>query len=657
MLPSFFIYFVRPVTRTFFLYFFLLVACVGINTGDLRAADNENNNSKLQAADRKKVDSLNTLAFDQKRFDVAKALNNLFNAENLALAANYPKGLATTYFYEAGIYHQNGYDKKALSTYYKAKQIFQGLKDTLNIAIVNKEIATSLYAGSKSEEAILLYNESLSVFTQMKDSRQIANVKNSIGLVHLDQKKFSEATQDFTEALNISIQVRHRYGEKKAYYNLGLLEERRRNFAMAETYYRKSLAIDREVNDKFGAALNELQLSSISNEQQKRDESIALAKEAYNSAYFISAYNLMREASVKVIDGYRQKGEIVQASVWQDSLVNILKEQIENEKEYALNYIEVIKSQNAKNTNAEKDLEKQKQVQKEQLLIITVGTFILIIVAVLAVLALVNYQRQRFFGKELKQKNEIIEKNSASLDQLNKEISHQNLLLEADNKTKNKLLSIISHDLRTPLVNTKGVLNLVNQGMVPPEEADRLLQLLETQYLGTTSLLDNLLFWIKGQMDGKPDDKVKVGLHQLIKVLEEEHRMPLLKKKIELRNLIDKELAIVTEKEMIRIVCRNLISNAIKFSNENGIIEVSSRIGDDHFLYMTVKDNGIGMSKETIEKVNAKQYYNTTGTSYEKGSGFGLMLCRDLLNKAGGDLIIESEPGVGSTFTIKMPVE
>lgn len=657
MLPSFFIYFVRPVTRTFFLYFFLLVACVGINTGDLRAADNENNNSKLQAADRKKVDSLNTLAFDQKRFDVAKALNNLFNAENLALAANYPKGLATTYFYEAGIYHQNGYDKKALSTYYKAKQIFQGLKDTLNIAIVNKEIATSLYAGSKSEEAILLYNESLSVFTQMKDSRQIANVKNSIGLVHLDQKKFSEATQDFTEALNISIQVRHRYGEKKAYYNLGLLEERRRNFAMAETYYRKSLAIDREVNDKFGAALNELQLSSISNEQQKRDESIALAKEAYNSAYFISAYNLMREASVKVIDGYRQKGEIVQASVWQDSLVNILKEQIENEKEYALNYIEVIKSQNAKNTNAEKDLEKQKQVQKEQLLIITVGTFILIIVAVLAVLALVNYQRQRFFGKELKQKNEIIEKNSASLDQLNKEISHQNLLLEADNKTKNKLLSIISHDLRTPLVNTKGVLNLVNQGMVPPEEADRLLQLLETQYLGTTSLLDNLLFWIKGQMDGKPDDKVKVGLHQLIKVLEEEHRMPLLKKKKELRNLIDKELAIVTEKEMIRIVCRNLISNAIKFSNENGIIEVSSRIGDDHFLYMTVKDNGIGMSKETIEKVNAKQYYNTTGTSYEKGSGFGLMLCRDLLNKAGGDLIIESEPGVGSTFTIKMPVE
>ena len=638
-------------TRNFFLYLLLLAVFAGGTTGELKAADN-----KILAADRKKVDSLNQLAFDQKRFDVAKALNNLFNAENLAIAGNYQKGLATTFFYEAGIYHQNGYDKKALATYYKSKLIFQALKDTLNIAVVNKEIATSLYANGQSGEAIQLYNESLTVFTRLNDQRQIANLKNSLGLVQLDRREFGIAETSFNEALTLSIRIRHQYGEKKAYYNLGLLEEKQKNFAKAEEYYLKSLAIDKLMNDKFGAALNQLQLASIHLQQGRGDASITDAKEAYRSAYLVSAYNLMKDASARVIGVYRQKNDILRASEWQDSLVNVLNMQIANEKEYALNFIEVIKNQNAKNTNAEKDLEKQKQVQKEQLLIITVGTFILIIVAVLAVLALVNYQRQRFFGKELKQKNEIIEKNSASLDQLNKEISHQNLLLEEDNKTKNKLLSIISHDLRTPLVNTKGVLNLVNQGMVPPEEADRLLQLLETQYLGTTSLLDNLLFWIKGQMDGKEDDKVKVGLHQLIKVLEEEHRMPLMKKKITLRNLVDRDLAIVTEKEMMRIVCRNLISNAIKFTNENGTIDITSRLGGDHCLYLAVKDNGIGMTKEAIEKVNAKQYYNTTGTSYEKGSGFGLMLCRDLISKAGGELIVESEPGKGSTFTIRMPL-
>ncbi|MES2004666.1 MAG: tetratricopeptide repeat-containing sensor histidine kinase [Bacteroidota bacterium] len=600
------------------------------------AADPKTNNAEI-----KKIDSLNQLAFIQKRFDVARSLNNLFNAENLAIAINYQKGLAMTYFYEAGIYHQNGYDKKALSTYYKAKQIFQNIKDTLNIAIVNKEVATSLYADGKAEEAMQLYNESLNVFIRLKDPKQVANVKNNIGLILIDQKKYDKAETYLKEAMSTSIAIHHQYGEKKVYYSLGLLEESRKNLSLAEGYYYKSLAIDRELNDKYGAALNQLQLSSIHREQQMPNASIDVAKKAYKSARFVLAYNLMKDASDRVIEGYRQKGDIVKASQWQDSLVKILKAQIGNEKEYALNYIEVIKSQNAKNTNAEKEVERQKQVQKDQLLVITVGTFILIIVAVLAVLALVNYQRQRFFGKELKQKNEIIEKNSA--------------LLEEDNKTKNKLLSIISHDLRTPLVNTKGVLNLVNQGMVPPEEADRLLQLLETQYLGTTSLLDNLLFWIKGQMDGKEDDRVKVGLFNLVKTLEEEHRMPLAKKNIKLRNLIDHELSIVTEKEMIRIVCRNLISNSIKFTNENGFIELRSHVDEkEQLVYITVKDSGIGMSKEAIEKVNAKQYYNTTGTSYEKGSGFGLMLCRDLISKAGGELIIESEPGKGSSITIKM---
>ena len=630
--------------------YLLLIFCVGFYFTKLAAAD-----SKNTAADIKKVDSLNAIAFVQKRSNVAQAFNNLFNAENLATAAGYQKGLATTYFNEAGLFHQNGNDKTALSIYYKAKQIFTSIKDTLNIAVVNKEIATSLYADGKSEEAIHLYNESIKVFTDLKDQKQIANIKNSIGLIALDQKKEDIAEAYFKDALNLSIGIKYKYGEKKAYYNSGLLEEQRNNFSSAEAFYQKSLAIDRAENDKYGVALNQIQLSSTHIKQHMPDEAIAIAKEAYNEAYKLPAYNLLKDAATKIIDAFRQKGDIGKASQWQDSLIKIFKNQAETEKEYALGYIDVIKNQDAKNTNAENEVERQRKVQKEQLLIITVGTFILIIVAVLAVLALVNYQRQRFFGKELKQKNEIIEKNSASLDQLNKEISNQNLLLEEDNKTKNKLLSIISHDLRTPLVNTKGVLNLVNQGMVPPDEAERLLQLLETQYLGTTSLLDNLLYWIKGQMEGKEDEKVKVGLYQLVKTLEEEQRMPLMKKKIQLKNNIDKDISIVTEKEMIRIVCRNLINNAIKFTNENGLIELNSRIADGHIVYLTVKDTGIGMTKEAIEKVNAKQYYNTTGTSYEKGSGFGLMLCRDLIAKNGGELIIESELGKGSSFTIKMP--
>lgn len=626
----------------------LCFLCAGISS-TAGAAD-----KKPAPADIKKIDSLDELAFRQKRFDVAGALNNLFNAENLAVAANYQKGLAITYLYEGGIFNQIGYEKRALSTYYRALQLFRTLKDTLNIAKTSQQIALALQSDGKMDEAIDLYNQSLRVYIQLDDKKEIANIKNSLGTIAIALKELNEAEQLFKDALRISTDNHYVYGEKKSYYNLGMLEEHRGNFKSAESYYNRSLSKDNLLKDKYGMALNQLQLSSIYQKQHNDESAVDMAKMAYTTALQISAFNLLKDAATKVVEVYRLKGDIFKAAQWQDSLIKVLKLQNENEKEYANNFIDVIKNQDAKNTNAEKEVEKQRQVQKDQLLIITVGTFILIIVAVLAVLALVNYQRQRFFGKELKQKNEIIEKNSASLDQLNKEISHQNQLLETDNKTKNKLLSIISHDLRTPLVNTKGVLNLVNQGMVPPEEADRLLQLLETQYLGTTSLLDNLLFWIKGQMEGKEDDKVKVMLYALVKTLQEEHSLPLSKKKIELRNEIDPSLYIITEKEMIRIVCRNLISNAIKFTNEGGWIELITKVEDGHLL-LTVKDSGIGMTQADIEKVNAKQYYNTTGTSYEKGSGFGLMLCRDLISKAGGELIIKSEPGKGSEFTIKMP--
>jgi signal transduction histidine kinase len=612
----------------------LLIICITLAVYPARAADTP------LTASVKAVDSLNELAFNQKRFDVPKALNNLSVAQNLATSISYTRGLGISYMYEAGIFYQNGYDKKALSTYSRALQIFQNIGDTFHIAFVSQQIALSLQADGRYDESQRLYNDALRVYTSMGKKEDIINVKNHLGLLQLETKNLAAAENNFREALSQATATGYRYGEKKAYHNLGLLEKQRGNPDKAEISFRTSLQMDEQANDRYGVALNLLELSYIHTSEKLPDSAIEMAMEAYRNAYRIPAYNLLKQAATQIIDTYRSLGDISKAAQWQDSLLRIYQTQIEKERMYALNFIDVIKNQDLQKINAEKEATSARRVQQEQLLVITVGTFILIIVAVLAVLALVNYQRQRFFGRELKQKNEIIEKNAA--------------LLEEDNKTKNKLLSIISHDLRTPLVNTKGILNLVNQGMVPREEAAQLLQQLETQYIGTTSLLDNLLFWIKGQMNGQENEKVKLNLCLLIKALEDEQRLPLEKKQIELRNLVDKGINMVAEKEMIRIVCRNLISNAIKFTNPGGYIEIRSRIDGDK-LYISISDSGIGMSPETIRKVNAKIYYNTKGTSYEKGSGFGLMLCRDLVTKHGGELLVESEPGKGSEFTIVLP--
>ena len=470
----------------------------------------------------------------------------------------------------------------------------------------------------------------------------------------MDLGQTARARKYFQEALETSLDEKYLYGEKKSLYNLGLLEKKEGNLMSAESFFKRSMVTDKILNDKYGEALNLLALSSIQSKRNQADSVIYFSKHAYDNAAVIGASNLLKEAAVKLVDAYRNKGDNREAGKWQDSLVHILQLQIDNEKGYAFNFIDIIKNQDLLKFNAENEVLVTKRVEKQQLTIIIVGTFILIIVAVFAVLALVNYQRQRFFGKELKKKNAIIEKNASSLDQLNKEISQQNLLLEEENRTKNKLLSIISHDLRTPMVNTKGILNLLNNGMISPEDTTSLMLQLEAQYQGTTSLLDNLLFWIKGHMSGKGNDKILIYFQELIKALEEEHRVQLDNKNIRFQNTVDPSIILIAEKEMMRIVFRNLISNAIKFTPESGQITISAKI-ENAFIFLAVQDSGIGMTSEAIRKVNARQYYSTKGTLLEKGTGFGLMLCHDLITKNGGELILESEPGVGSLFTVKMP--
>ncbi|MBV9988587.1 MAG: hypothetical protein JO301_12980, partial [Chitinophagaceae bacterium] len=167
--------------------------------------------------DIRRVDSLNDLAFREKRYDVPQALNNLAVAQNIATAINYQKGLGTSYLYEAGIFYQNGYQKKALSTYFKALQLFKTLKDTFNIAFASQQIALSMQMDGRTQEAMQLYNESLRVFMMLGKQEDIVNVKNAMGVLGIRMKRYKEAEKQLVEALVIAQRIRYTYGEKKVY--------------------------------------------------------------------------------------------------------------------------------------------------------------------------------------------------------------------------------------------------------------------------------------------------------------------------------------------------------------------------------------------------------------------------------------------------------
>lgn len=600
------------------------------------------------------IDSLNQAAFNMKRSKVNQALKLLDSTKNLSIQYQYHQGLSTAYFNEAGIYQQNGFSKRALGIYQMALENSSRFQDSLNLVRINNQLAGYYAEEGKLDEALRISTEALEISTRKGNKKEIANIKNSIGLIETKRKNYPRAESLLKEALQISLKEKYVYGQKKAFYNLGLLARVKNDTATARAYFQNSLSLDMLLNDHYGMASNNIQLAEMLVQQQRTSEAIELAKSAYSCAVLSGAYNLMTKTATLIRQQYQRSGDLQHTSAWQDTLISVLVTKNENETQYASNFIEIVKDKESQKLTAESEKEKANKRANSQLLIITVGSLMLVVMALLVIFTFISYRKQKYLSQRLTKQNAIIEENASSLDKLNKEIYSKNQLLEEDNRTKDKLLSIISHDLRNPITNTQTILSLINKGALTEEESKTLLEQLETQYINTTGLLDNLLGWLKSQITGKELEKTDINVYELMNGMHLEQKIALMRKRIKFINNTSSDANIMAEKEMIKIIFRNLITNAIKFTPLDGRIEISFT-QDDDYSYVRIKDSGIGMSEDILQKVNAQKYFTRTGTLQEKGSGFGLILCRDLLQKQGGVLLIESAKGEGSTFTVKLP--
>ncbi len=527
-------------------------------------------------------------------------------------------------------------------------------KDSFNLVRINIQLANYFAEEGKLDEALMLDMESLEISTRKGNKKEIANIKNSIGLIETKRRHYSRAESILKEALQISLKEKYIYGQKKAFYNLGLLARVKNDTATARAYFQNSLSLDMLLNDHYGMASNHIQLAEILVEQERTLEAIELAQLAYSCAVLSGAYHLMTKTATLIRQQYQRSGDLQHTSAWQDTLIGVLITKNENETQYASNFIEIVKDKESQKLIAESEKETANKRANGQLLIITGGSLMLVVMALLVIFTFMSYRKQKYLSQRLTKQNAIIEENASSLDKLNKEIYSKNQLLEEDNRTKDKLLSIISHDLRNPITNTQTILSLINKGALTEEESKTLLEQLETQYINTTGLLDNLLGWLKSQITGKALEKSDINVYDLMNGMHLEQKMALMRKRIKFINNTSSDANIMAEKEMIKIIIRNLIINAIKFTSLDGRIEISYTQDDTH-SYVRIKDSGIGMSEEIMQKINAQKYFTRIGTLQEKGSGFGLILCRDLLQKQGGVLLIESTKGEGSTFTVKLP--
>lgn len=225
------------------------------------------------------------------------------------------------------------------------------------------------------------------------------------------------------------------------------------------------------------------------------------------------------------------------------------------------------------------------------------------------------------------------------------------------NQLKDRVFSIISHDLRGPLVNLSEVLKMVNNNEMTAEEFKVLSPTLNKDIVYTTDLLENILHWSRSQLEGYGIKKELFDLKAVVVNEVSYHSAAANTKQIEIIQDVFPGAQVYADVLMIQIVIRNILSNAIKFCQENCSIHLSAVFTGDNLMQLQISDTGIGMSEEVITKLFSGENYSTRGTMNEKGTGLGLVVCKEFLEKNGGRLRVESKAGVGSDFYIYIPVE
>ena len=229
------------------------------------------------------------------------------------------------------------------------------------------------------------------------------------------------------------------------------------------------------------------------------------------------------------------------------------------------------------------------------------------------------------------------------------EIEQQKNKLEELNFIKDKLFTIISHDLRSPLTSLQGSLQALHLGLLNKEEEKSIYFNLNHKLNYTKNLLDNLLYWAMIQMEKVSTRFEEIDLHKIVEEVITGFR-EINSKNINIINDIPQDCQAFADKNMILVIIRNLLSNALKFTPENGIVQIKSK-AVDNYLEIEVEDNGIGMDEEEINRLfKLDTHFSKPGTKLEKGTGLGLLLCKEFIHKNEGKIFVKSQKNKGSKF-------
>ena len=525
------------------------------------------------------------------------------------------------------LYGKKGNYDLGMKSAFKALKLYEETKDLEGQISINIKLGTITRLNGDLEKAFFYNDKAEKINLKLGNKNYQIDILNNKAIIYAMKGDFDNALILFKEGVKIAETSGKSFiGSKvNCLMNIGLIYKEKKQFAKALEYLNKS-AFEAQKNnlsnEKFRTQIN---ISLLYAEQNQYQESNKIALETLEEAKEAEFFDMVAEALDIITHNYRALNDYKNALKYSDEF-----------------YVEEGKLKNIQkdieiaNLQSTYDLEKA----QEQVKILdelnkksNIQSNLLILMSVLGLISMSVFAFLYFRIKKL-----------------NNKINKQRAQLIESNEVKNKLFSVIGHDLRSAYNSTLGFLNLLKDGDLNDEEAGIFIDKVIIQSTAALGTLDNLLMWGHSQIKGtKIITEVFDANKEIIKNIE------YLKDQSVIKNIIvevsDKiDIHIKADLNHFDFVVRNLLSNAIKFTPENGSIKISCSEYNETQQKFCVADNGIGMSKSQMDQLFKNSGKSTVGTANEKGTGLGLMLCKEYIELNGGIIWAESEEGEGSKF-------
>lgn len=527
------------------------------------------------------------------------------------------------------VYSVSGEYEKVIETCRQALSLANELNDTLRLASNLNSLALAQKNLGETDQALKTFKKAGQLFLQLHDDLRNAIITNNIGGIYeLDDRDLDSALFYYNKSLKMFQDIQYQYGTAMAMIGVASLNARKQNFVVAEKAYREVIGIARHYQ------FNEALLSAYEGLAQLKYD-----RQNYKEAYEINI--LFQELN--------------------DSLFN--EEKQSRYAELETRY-KIIQKENEINLLKNEKLKQQLKLEKANLQRL-IGFILVIFLLVIIYVFVIYYNHKKRDNKLLMEKNQQIETQNEKLKQMyehiqtiNKRLQWSKQELSLANKSKDKFFSILAHDLKNPFHTVLGQSFLLskNYDQLGKEERKNYADEMYTSSEQIERLLDNLLEWSRTQSKGIEFKPQRVQLNELV-----QNTLTLLKpsaerKSIQLINECNDAIYLHADRQMLETIIRNTINNGIKFTPAGGFVKISA-VTSKQKLKLIIEDNGVGMKKETLRglfKLHAN--IKTKGTNGERGTGLGLVICKEFVDFHKGKINVESEVGKGSRVIIELPL-